>query len=757
MIISPPFLPEAGHISTDASASDPMMDAVDKCQLPRGIYPIAHDRRWHCGVHIAPELHGPVHAIADGEIVAYRVCQHAMDSGNGNAGFVLLRHLTETGEGRVLTFYSLYMHLLPLAEYQSFGHDGQRLPDFLRIPTGRVDKGTVEPAVNGGGHTVQRKDVIGFLGRYERSTHLHFEIFMTHGDFDAYFGHTQLGGAMPDTPTTSDCWGHTYYTIPAGQQFYSQPPGTDARGDLHGIRFNAGQAGTNTLPLVVETYFNKGAKHTNVWSVEADGSRTLLTERPVCEAGYEYELYRRATALYSACPSDGYEMLRFGRILSMPATLSGAACDTWMEVIYAAGTPGYININNAAIRKLSDADFPSFTGWQRISEGDAPFSDDGMCDIDALKEIVKVADHYAPEAAADETAERLKARTLSYYVMLNDRVREALRGFVCQAPSEWDSAHNETRYVRLLDEGGFYHGNEAGYKAFLDYLKTIQFWEVTGLPAGQKFWFFHPLAFIRQFRRCGWLSERECLKMFPSTALRSVAHGQWVSEKISPSHARVAEYGLELNKSMRKFGITTPLRQAAFLGNAMQETQWFSSLVEGEGKHPPRYAPWVGRGFLQLTWPDNYIKYWRFCGRKVDQVLADRLHEAAQTSNTTRNNSALMAVDARIPAEMRIWRLAVGADKSDAAKSAGAYWAWSGAGKYADIQPIFRPEAKLLGGTSERYYSCESFGQVAATVNVGQPSRSFSGIYGLQARFQAYTSALTALADWLEVPTGQRT
>jgi hypothetical protein len=221
-----------------------MMDAVDKFELAHGIYPIAFDRRWHCGVHLAPDGHGPVYAIADGEVVAYRVCQHAIDSGSGNAGFVLLKHSTETGDGRSLTFYSLYMHLLPLSEYQSFGHDGRRLPEFLRNPTGKVDQGAVEPAVAGGDHTVLRKDVIGFLGRYQGVTYTHFEIFMMPRDFDAYFGRTALGHAAPETPTTSDCWGHTYYLIPAGYQFRALPTGTDADNRLHGIRFEPGQVGT---------------------------------------------------------------------------------------------------------------------------------------------------------------------------------------------------------------------------------------------------------------------------------------------------------------------------------------------------------------------------------------------------------------------------------------------------------------------------------------------------------------------------------
>ncbi|WP_061167113.1 hypothetical protein [Caballeronia hypogeia] len=62
-----------------------MMDAVEQFELAHGIYPVAFDRRWHCGVHLAPNMHGDeanVYAIADGEVVAYRVCQNAIDAGH---------------------------------------------------------------------------------------------------------------------------------------------------------------------------------------------------------------------------------------------------------------------------------------------------------------------------------------------------------------------------------------------------------------------------------------------------------------------------------------------------------------------------------------------------------------------------------------------------------------------------------------------------------------------------------------------------
>ena len=572
MIISPPFLPESGLTSNDKSKWDPMMDAVDKFELAHGIYPIAYDRRWHCGAHLAPDVHGAVYAIADGEVVAYRVCQHAIDSGKGNAGFVLLKHSTETGEGRTLTFYSLYMHLLPLAEYQPFSHDGKRLPEFLRTSSGKDTQGQVTPAASGGGRKVKRKDVLGFLGRYEGVTHLHFEIFMTQGDFDTYFSHTQLGNSSPATPTTSDCWGHTYYMIPAGQPFRALPPGTGKDNKLHGIKFEPGQTDTNVSPLAVEMYFSKGTKYTNVWSIANDGTRKLLTPQPEPEADYEYDLYKRATALYPACPSDGYELERFGRILPTPTRPSGSACAAWVKITYADNKQGYIDISNPSIKKLSDADFPFFMGWQMISEGNTPFGSDGMCDIDALKKVVKdAADNEKPTVAV-ETTEVQKAGALSSYVRGNDQVRQQLRGCICNAPSEWDSKNNGKRYERLLDQGGFYHGNKDGYDDFQKYLKEIQFWDVTGLPPGENLWFFHPLAFIRHFRKCGWLSQNEFKQIYSD-----IRYGR--NQQPTPSQLRDTYLG-PLNLATRKFGLTSPARLAHFLGQGAVESAWLTLMQE---------------------------------------------------------------------------------------------------------------------------------------------------------------------------------
>ncbi|CAB3762725.1 M23 family metallopeptidase [Paraburkholderia humisilvae] len=680
MIISPPFLPTAGLNFVDTKANppsvDPLMDRVDKYELAHGIYPIAFDRRWHCGVHLMPAMQNEkVHAIADGVVVAYRVCQHAYDGGSGtrdsHAGFVLLRHTTETGDGRTLTFYSLYMHLLDLESYQSVSADAKRLPEFLRMPA-PGDDAEVPPAQPGEGRKVSRKDVLGWTGGCQGQWHLHFEIFMTSADFEAYFAQTQLGRTTVNPALGKDCWGHCYFLIPQERAFRALPPGVDSHHMLSGIAFEPLQTGQNAQPLVVEMYFHKGSKYTNVWSMSEDGSRVLLTPKPICEVDYEYDMYARATKLYAACPSDGYELLRFGRILSEPATLTSSSastsasidpaiqgnpqsrrvpsqCATWMRAAFEEGKQGYIDINNPEILKLSDADFPFFMGWQKISEGNSPFNADGLCDIDALKRVVKdTTERQTPQDVALKK-EYQKEEVLARYVKSNDAVRRQLRGFICEAPGQWDSTHNEERFRRLKEEGEFYHGNEAGYAAFMKLLTSFQFWEKTGLPAGQKLWFFHPLAFIRHFRRCGWLSLREQIQLLPRRSLPDAgalilweqSENRFTEDHKEANRQWPRNIWMALNDMFLKYGLSNALRKAHFLGQAFKETGALRSAREmGDSNYFRKmYESYTAEdAAYDFDHNYNWIKKLGFLrGRNRAEYIATRPHDIHEKATSNGN------------------------------------------------------------------------------------------------------------------------
>lgn len=666
MIISPPLLPPS---PVNSQAEDPLMDELDKLVDAGGMYPVAFDRRWHTGLHLVPWSNAtlPVRAIADGEVVAYRVCQQPIadvfDDKNTNAGFVLLKHTTETGENRTLTFYSLYMHLHDLSTMVQDGiqpppvNAPHTLPGWLRQDTGGP--------VSGGGKKIRRKDILGYVGQCQGHRELHFEIFMAPKDFDAYFGATQLGHPQPTTPQGSDYWGHSYYVIPANQTFSAQPPGVNAQNKLHGIEFLPKQGGQNPKPLYVEVYYHKGDKFTRVLSVESDGSWTSLTLQPIVESQFEYDMYKRATALYPACPSDGYEMLRFGRILSTPSTLNASAPNTppplaqglqgnphpqsspspratWIRIAFAPGQEGYIDISSPTIRVLSDADFPFFKGWQKIqATAGGPFDQSGLWDLDKLKALVRRSigniegGETGPATGPLNTPQKNQAMRNYLSDPSHKTVRELVHGFICEAPSEWDRENLDPRYRDLLHEGEHFEGNPDTYKKFLEFVGKLQFWDKTGLTPGGKVWFFHPLAFIRHFRRCSWLDLNELSSTFPrhmyytqtGNPRRAITQGNnEYSLTKTEAETRIFKHASHINNCIRKYLGHDKKRASIFLAQVLLETAQWRNLGGtrrlmhewGFGKYSPAnpatqyYSAFYGRGIMQLTWAGNYESYGNF-------------------------------------------------------------------------------------------------------------------------------------------------
>ncbi|MDR8729184.1 glycoside hydrolase family 19 protein [Burkholderia pseudomultivorans] len=104
-----------------------------------GAYLVSRKGMWHGGVHITEtgagqslDLDAGLRCIADGVLIAFRANKtyplSEIAAGGGGSpvqapystGFALVRHTMEFPQGRKLTFYSLYMHLMSREDYANF-------------------------------------------------------------------------------------------------------------------------------------------------------------------------------------------------------------------------------------------------------------------------------------------------------------------------------------------------------------------------------------------------------------------------------------------------------------------------------------------------------------------------------------------------------------------------------------------------------------------------------------------------------------
>ncbi|MFD1561950.1 hypothetical protein ACFSHT_40930, partial [Paraburkholderia silviterrae] len=160
-------------------------------------------------------------------------------------------------------------------------------------------------------------------------------------------------------------------------------------------------------------------------------------------------------------------------------------------------------------------------------------------------------------------------------------------------------------------------------------------------------WFFHPLAFIRHFRKCGWLSKDELSQIYPDLKYSAVGKiGEEYREK----------YRVAINQVFRKYGIGNNNRGSHFFGQIAVESYYMMVVREssvaiataittnhvsimpelnGYLRSPPAAVTYFnryennsglgntdagdgikfrGRGFKQLTGRFNYSEYWVFRG-----------------------------------------------------------------------------------------------------------------------------------------------
>lgn len=744
MLISPPFLP-APDADDEAFVCAAMPDAIDIAPnsggAPLGSYPLTTALTWHNGLHIdAPRnaqapvtqspaapvpLRLPVRAIADGTVIFKREPKPAntdpADPQNYNpygsepawsdSGIVIVRHTTDIGASgntpTTVSYYSVYMHL------------------------SRIEAAVVEK------QPIWRKDAMGTAGRILGREHqIHFEICLNTAELQKLLGAGRpLTWRDPATAPTADgrtdsVFGSVYVYLRAGTPTSAAVPVSHLRGGA--------VAGTLQEAQWVEIRYRNGtAKVSSYRATEgADGSPVgTPIGQSHSEPDFEYNLYaeanRRHASLGAAVqatssPSGWYELLRFGRNLG-PDPLPGNAAH-WRQVPTSGGAV-WADLNAPGTFKFSDADFPAFLGWQCY--GDDPTSDNQRCDSLDLKRAIR--DPKAPESIRQRA---VLARRLG-----DAGVRSTFKRAICKFPTEWDRGTIAQRYEWLKTDDEFRVEPGKGWEEFEAHCKAISF---DDLPEEYKAatWHLHPRTFISHMRMCGWLSARELAQCIPRDAIEqtrsatgSVVHPQstigWTT-----ALDRANRFLTPLNCTFRKYGISVAkTRLCYFLANSIQETIYLSRTSE-LGGNGTKYAPWYGRGLLQLTWEINYRNYGDFRGWQSQAASAFR--DSLETD---------------------VWR---------AADSAGYYWitcARSGnaavnISQYADVHPAIQSSklqnvctnysysSRSCQGslTSINYYSSLQAEQVARAINTGN-ANSTGAVNGLIPRNNVLANALNVVME----------
>ncbi|SBV53334.1 hypothetical protein XBLMG947_4164 [Xanthomonas bromi] len=605
MLISYPILPANAANQSDQAKFDAM---VALTQPTRGLYPITTGNRWHGGIHLTPGTE-PIRAIADGVIVAYRLAPATKDyPGQGlyDTSFVLIKHDTHSGENTQVVYYSLYMHLAPKGSLTD-AQRSQMMPFLRNAATG--ESATQAPANT----RVWRKEVLGFGGQLYGVPTVHFEIFTTEADLARFW--RDASAVAAGGHGSNDVFGDTHFILPANLNFVARHPHAVAphRLDLPNQNefFNlpVGAAGQNSEHLHIVVELKAGRRIATTYRLNAQGRITTQVGLPVDQDDYEYDLFRIATALYTDRPSAGFEYLRYGRILNGETT---ARIENWQLIRYTEDAIGYINLADPGhhIAVLSDADFPLY--WQKLEEGQTASPTDGIANVDVLTQLLNLP--------ASPTEPSLSSPP-SFASRASDAVvAKQLQHFICKHPSEWDSSDLDARYSTLKQPGQLL-SEAAAWKNFKDHVDAMTFWSQSGL-ADRSVWHFHPLSFIKHFRKCGWLTARELARTIPNRpgysangAVRTALN----TGRISMANAlqRTANYITPLNQVMRKYGIAaTRIRQTQFLAQVMLETDKWQTMTEyGHGAANTRlpmtqyYLAFYGRGIMQLTWAGNYDSY----------------------------------------------------------------------------------------------------------------------------------------------------
>jgi predicted chitinase len=564
MIISPPILKTRTSTESDGEWISRVM-AFDEL---RG-FPVSAAGSWHGGIHILHTDKGSkpeqIRAIAEGKVVSFRIpandaakCSAPLNlNGATDSGYVLLKHETEIGSGEngKVIFFSLYMHLKSLN---------------AAIKSDAI---------------IHRKDAIGTAGMVDGKNAFHFQIFCDDTNIEKLTGRTTQKLDITQDGRTDAIYGDIHFVLPVGTKFYNKGPdnnstATEGLNELH----------TSTVPLYASMTLAKGSctMVTRQEDASSEGRFNTVGEALVDADGaeYEYNLYKTAVKRYQNCPSAGYELLRFGRIINAEhETLVPADAPLWMTINYPGGK-GVVNLAVDIIKKFSDADFPHWTGWQLV---DDDTDSNSQCNSAAIAELYENGDY-------DNQCGKL----------------------ICHFPFEWEKSTVDARFS-WLKTGSDEHDpmSEEDYAKFKAHSEALCF--NSGSLASGRLWHFEPKGFIRQFKKCVWIDDEIIEKvMAANTKPAAMLQVGKIKEKVE-------EYYRAINTIMNKYNLYNAKRQYHFLGQGSVESGYLLVMQELSQEQFVKDGMNIGGGIVADSRRDENtdLGHWYgFISTEVDEYFS---------------------------------------------------------------------------------------------------------------------------------------
>ncbi|MDY1035709.1 hypothetical protein SOM82_01925 [Lelliottia sp. CFBP8978] len=131
-------------------------------------------------------------------------------------------------------------------------------------------------------------------------------------------------------------------------------------------------------------------------------------------------------------------------------------------------------------------------------------------------------------------------------------------------------------------------------------------------PVVRSVWHFHPLEFLEAINPKG---NCACGRDITLDELCDIAP--------KADKDILAQYLPAFNDGFREFGIISCREKAHFLAQCCHESGGLT-LTKEIGGTRASYAPWYGRGLIQLTWQEVYTKYGAYVGENFESDDASR-------------------------------------------------------------------------------------------------------------------------------------